>query len=347
MEVELNNNEKLTNEQRSYIAYKLKKGKKPHEIIESWKPEIHQRSAPSLQTIYKIRRQLKKSNGICAKKSGPKKRHVLTEMKLEEIVKVIQENKYITIRNLSELVGLSKTTTENALKILKYKHFNARMEKFLTEGQKNQRVKFCTTFLKWNDNCKRMVWWSDESLFSVDNVNKHQKANYIALENEFEKLEKKLSRKTVTVWAGIRGDGKVIYRILRGNQSSEDYIQLLLNVFPEMESRKSFLMQDGASIHTSNDAIDWIEFLFKNRWIGLGSQRLEFPPYSYDLTPLDFSFWSYLKRKVAVWEVDTLDELVEVIDLEMKNIPESVVINMCKEVSERCKKCIKCHGDRF
>ena len=65
-----------------------------------------------------------------------------------------------------------------------------------------------------------MVWWSDESLFSVDNISKHQQTHYIALENEFEKIDKKFSKKTFSVYAAIRGDGKIIYRILEGTQSS-------------------------------------------------------------------------------------------------------------------------------
>ena len=101
------------------------------------------------------------------------------------------------------------------------------------------------------------------------------------------------------IWAGIRGDGRLVYRVLEGIQTSEIYINMLLNVSPEMEPRKSFMMQDGARIHTSSDAVDWLNFIWSDRWIGINSPRLQFSPYSMDLTPMDFSFWAYVKGKTA------------------------------------------------
>ena len=54
---------------------------------------------------------------------------------------------------------------------------------------------------------------------------------------------------------------------LKGHSQAKNNIQPIFNVFPEMEFKKSFLMQDGAIIHTSNDVIDWLNFLWKDRWI--------------------------------------------------------------------------------
>ena len=70
-------------------------------------------------------------------------------------------------------------------------------------------------------------------------------------------------------------DGRFIYRVLEGIHKRENYINMLLDVLPEMERETSFFMQDGASIHTTNDAIDWLNWLWRDRWIGLHSSRLE------------------------------------------------------------------------
>ena len=122
-------------------------------------------------------------------------------------------------------------------------------------------------------------------------MTKFQQSVYYAKENKFKKKNKIFRQPPLNVWAAIRGDGKLIFEIIEGKHTSESYIQLLFNNFDQMDSPNSFLMQDGAGIHTSDDALDWLNFMWKDRWIGLKSSRLQFPPYSMDLTPMDFAFW--------------------------------------------------------
>ena len=114
-----------------------------------------------------------------------------------------------------------------------------------------------------------------------------------------------------------------------------------------MDPTNSFLMQDGAGIHTSNDAIEWINFLWKDRWIGLKSERLEFPPYSMDLTPMDFSFWGNVKFLVAQKKPENTEELRSSIIDVMNNFEVDLIIKMCQDVNERCRKCISKNGGRF
>ena len=90
MNLEQASNSHLSVEIRSVIEFKLKSGVKPKEIIESWECEIHKRNAPSLQTIYSIQRQIKKGDSVIPKKTGPKKKHVLTEEKLKEVEETIK-----------------------------------------------------------------------------------------------------------------------------------------------------------------------------------------------------------------------------------------------------------------
>ena len=342
-----NKNLHLTSAQRSLIEYELKTGKSPEKIIESWRIDIHNRPPPSIRTIFSIKRQVENGESVEPQKKGPKSKHVLSPEKLMEVEKAIQNNNTITFRNLSELVQLPLSTTHLASDILGFKGYEAIVEEKLTEQQKIQRLEFCRKFLCWNNGFKMMVWWSDESLFCVDEINKYRKTSYIAQENEYMIFEKEKNQKKINVWAAIRGDGRLIYRILDGIQYSHDYIQLLINVFPEMEFQNSFLMQDGAGIHTSKEAVEWINWLWEDRWIGLKSPRLEFPPKSMDLTPMDFSFWSYIKRKISARKLDSIEELLNSIHHEMSCVPKKIIQNMCNNVAERCRKCISMEGGRF
>ena len=323
-----NKNYHLTPKQLHIIDYELSLGKSPDEIISSWDVAYHQRVAPTKRTINSIIMKRKKKVSIERKKSGQKTRSVLTPQKLDEVENVIIQNKNITYEELSSQTNISKGSAITATKIIGLSQYDAKYETFLTDIHIQQRLTFCLTYLKWNYGYRKRIWWSVESLFSIENISHFGPRHYFATENEQQKIQTKFDKKSFSIWAEIRGDGKLIFEILEGIQKSENYIQVLFNRLEEMEMETSFLMQDGAGIHTSNDALDWINFLWKDRWIGLHSKRLEFPPYSMDLTPMDFSFWSYIKRKVAAYECVSLNELKEKVIEEMKAVPENVFVNM-------------------
>ena len=209
------------------------------------------------------------------------------------------------------------------------------------------RLTFCNAVLKWNHQYQLRVWWSDESTFKVEDLLKHQPKKYRSKENLYLKKNKIQRKKSINVWVALRGDGKLLFEVLDEKYNSEQYIQLLYNKLSLMESKTSFLMQDGAGIHTSDDAIDWINFLWGNRWIGLKSERLQFPPYSMDLTPLDFAFWPHVKRLVAQQYPETTSKLLDSIIYTLSTFDGDTIIRMCQGVAERCSKCLRMDGDRF
>ena len=51
----------------------------------------------------------------------------------------------------------------------------------------------------------------------------------------FEK-EKNSTKKVINVWAATTGDGKMIFEVIEENLTIEQYIQVLINNFPLMES---------------------------------------------------------------------------------------------------------------
>ena len=337
----------LTIDQRIFIKFQILEGKSSQEIFNEWNIDIHNRPPPSIQTINSIKRQLKKKDCVHPKKPGPRTRSVLTVEKLDKVKAEINKNDKITFRQLSIKAEINLFSTHEAVKLLNLKQFDAVQVSPLNEVQKIQRVQFCTSFLNWNNQYRMSVWWTDESLFNVELIQQYRQTSYFCKENENRNYEKILHKKNLIVWAGIRGDGNVVYDIQECIMTSEIYIQVLLNKVNEMEPKTSFLMQDGAGIHTSADALDWINCLWGDRWIGLKSPRLVFPPYSMDLTPMDFSFWSFMKRRVAQHNPETTEKLWQAIEYEFSVIPSEIIINMYNNVVERCRKCVKCNGERF
>ena len=233
---------RLTDEHRFFIKYKLSEGFTPQEIIKSWNVGIHKRAAPSIQKIYKIKELVDGGHSVEAKKSGPKRRSVLTDDKLMEIKNTIEGNRFLTNNSLAQLVTLPKSTVHDGLKILQLRKFKAVPTTGLTERHKEQRLFFYTRFLCWNVHHQLKVWWSDESTFKVEELLNYVDLSYYADENLHLKIEKQKRQPSVNVWAAIRGDGKVVYEILEGNQNTETYVRMLTNKLPEMEPLTSFLM---------------------------------------------------------------------------------------------------------
>ena len=337
----------LSNEQRSVIKFMLFQGNTPEQIIQEWNVDYHKRVAPSIQTVYAISRQMNDCDNVDRKKPGPKKRSILTQEKLDEIEMLVESDPFITNDSLGLQVDLPTSTARDGVKILKLKTFHAMKSTELTEAQKEMRLSFCNSYLKWNQQFQMRIWWSDESTFKVEELIRYQPTRYRAKENQHMKKKKIQKQKSINVWAAIRGEGKLLFEVIDGKQNSENYIQLLFNKFPEMEYKTSFLMQDGAGIHTSDDALDWISFLWKDRWIGLKSPRLSFPPYSMDLTPMDFAFWAHVKYQVALRNPETTEELRNSIIEVLNTIEEDTIIRMCLGVEERCLKCLRYEGKRF
>ena len=281
-------NSHLTHNQSYLFKYQLSTGLTHQQIIETWDEEFHHRKAPSIQIIYKIKRLVDKGVSVEKWKSWPKNKTVLTPDKLDE-TNVIDENPFLVNESIGNVVTLPKWTVFDGLKIIGMEKYEVIKIINLTEDHREQRISFCNYFLFWNIKYQSRVWWSDESTFKVEELLKYTQKSYYATENIHLKIEKK-RKKWINVWSAIRGDGKVVYQILEG-QNSEKYIQILISKFQEMEANTSFLMQDGGR-HHSLVSVEWLNNNWKDRCIGIGSKRLSWPPYSHDLTPMDFSFWS-------------------------------------------------------
>ena len=65
----------------------------------------------------------------------------------------------------------------------------------------------------------------------------------------------------------------------------------------DMDVDDVYLQQDGATCHTSGEAIGLLREKFPGRMISRKSDY-NWPPRSCDLTPLDFFLWGYMKDKV-------------------------------------------------
>lgn len=160
---------------------------------------------------------------------------------------------------------------------------------------------------------------------------------------------------SVMVWAGIMGNTVVGPYFFDRNVSSASYLHVLqdhLPIFLENISfnlrRNMWFQQDGASAHRSDNVVEHLDDIFANRWIGLRGPVF-WPPFSPDLTPLDFFVWGFVKGHVYC-EGRTPTTEAEARQL-IREAFAQVTVNHLHAVQrsyiERIRLCIELHGGHF
>ncbi|KAI6648521.1 hypothetical protein LOD99_8153 [Oopsacas minuta] len=91
--------------------------------------------------------------------------------------------------------------------------------------------------------------------------------------------------------------------------------------------------QDGAPAHTANTTQDWMKhntpnFIHKDEW----------PPYSPDLNPMDYSVWSILENKACSVSHNTVSSLKISLCREWEKIPQETACRS-RRIPEQTQGC--------
>ena len=86
--------------------------------------------------------------------------------------------------------------------------------------------------------------------------------------------------------------------------------------------RQYWFQHDGASCHVTGECLEFLQSKYGERIISRRTAH-DWPPYSPDLSPLDFSFWSQAMVDVIRCEPSTISEL--------KTVVEDFAVNMSEE----------------
>ncbi|GFU44562.1 putative DD41D transposase [Trichonephila clavipes] len=107
-------------------------------------------------------------------------------------------------------------------------------------------------------------------------------------------VETKLHPEKLTVWCALWAGGIIgpyFFKKDEGHNVTELWFQ-----------------QDGATCHTARATIDLLKDTFGDRLISRFGP-VNWPPRSFDLTPLDYFLWGYVKSLVYADKPQTLDNL--------------------------------------
>lgn len=240
----------------------------------------------------------------------------------------------------------------------------------LSQNDRRFRAHYCNLMkfkLRDDPSFLDFVIWSDEAIFKLNGQMRRNAVRYWSDGTNKKVYPRRNSQDSLMVLVAIWPGGIIgpfffsdLPRIQpRGRRESithEKYLQMLHSyMLPELEEqipmddpeirRKVWFQLDGAPIHTANNVKEFLDVYFPRQWIGNGG-HIAWPPNSPDLTPLDFSFWGELKRKVFRRSPSTKVAMKQAIIEECATFTLDYLNNICiKEVIRRFYLVCERNGD--
>jgi len=293
--------------------------------------------------------------GSIAKRNrgGPKKTATSKEM-IRKVKKRIQRNPRQSANQLAARLHVSRYSIQTILKNeLHLKPYKIQKVQDLTEAQKKVRLERTRALkaLAERDEIPKIVF-SDEKIFTIQQyVNKQNDRVWLEHKSN-DNLDtrvamRKQSPAYVMVWAAVTADGRTplvfIEHGVKVNQ--EIYRQKILNDALLPWARKHFgtnrwtFQQDSAPSHKARATQQFLQ----NCVPRLISSK-EWPPYSPDLNPMDFSIWSILESKVSTKKYESVDALKSALVREWNKIPQAHVRSACNAFYGRLNQIIRAKG---
>ena len=111
-------------------------------------------------------------------------------------------------------------------------------------------------------------------------------------------------------------------------------------------------MQDWATPHRTKGVFEAIYNVYENRVIGLGYPKfphegIEWPRYSSDLNPCDFSLWGYIKDHCYSENPTTTEELMKSIRKIVNSISDEILSKVLYSFWKRIYCCSSADGEHF
>lgn len=225
-----------------------------------------------------------------------------------ELIRLVAEGQETSVRKISKLTGVTKSSTHNILKHdLKLRPYRLRLVQQLSEEDMANRVFVCQDLLEQRVVRKpELAFFSDEANFYTDgHVNRYNCVIYDYARPDGHIVSRDLSAKKICVWGALSSTKIIGPYFFEGNVNAESYCRMLTNyAIPEIRSAvgerkflETYFMQDGAPAHYSIGARNVIKEAFGNRCLGRGLP-IHWPSRSPDLTPADYFLWGFIKELV-------------------------------------------------
>ena len=100
------------------------------------------------------------------------------------------------------------------------------------------------------------------------------------------------------------------------------------------------------SNHIKPACLDFLKSKFGTRVISRKTEHI-WPPYSPDLSPMDFSFWSYVLSHVIRCQPATIQELKMIVSDFISNMEPDYLRKIARQTRRRAEFCVSQNGGHF
>ena len=190
----------------------------------------------------------------------------------------------------------------------------------------------------------------------LPNIYNVQAEYWMSTQAPEEVLQRPLYSLKCTAWVAISKHGIIgPYWFEDNNEkaltvSKECYIAVFNKFWMDLESQQGinqnmqWFQQDGATPHTANITLEWLDQQFPDRLISRRRDQ-EWLPHSPDLNPLDFYLWGLLKDKVYQNNPQTIAELKLAITQNICAIKREKCNRVINNFARRLQKCLRHNND--
>ena len=296
--------------------------------------------------ISKIKKSSENSGNVVKKVDKRGAKSVLSEVQFSRLKDMVSNPNPITQRAMAKRLETSPQVINYQInKVLKKKLVKKPKCQALSANTIEKRYKRSwPLYRRLRGQRWTKVITSDEALFHLTETGGKTKVQYISRGESRSGLEvfsKVQFPKGVMVWLGISANGCTQIRFVTpGAKINADYyIKNILKPFirkdiPKLYPNGDYLFHQGSA--PSHKAKKTQDFLRENNIPFITPE--EWMPNSPDNSPLDYFYWTYLKRRINKRKVRTIGGLKKAIREEVKNTPQSVINNGLKAWPRKCRQ---------
>lgn len=350
-----------TKEERIQIMRWLHQGNTRNETRQLFIAAFEDRPAPSLSTITRIQNQFDETGSVmnCRCQNRREIRHGnINELRDLMICAIAEQDNSKSARDISEEVGVPKSTVKWVLRRHGYRSFKISVGHQLLPRDHISRMVFCENMLE-RINADEMflssICFGDESSFPLLGRHNPSVVRFWARNNPRRRTDYRTQYpQKLNVWAGMIGNHVLGPFFIAGNLTAQVYLDLLQNdivpaiqELPDIDFNQIWFQQDGCPAHNAAIVRNYLEAVFAGRIIANWG-TIHWAARSPDLAINDFFLWGFIKQKVYNHQrCENLEELRLKIINAFRLVTPDLLLNARRSFYDRLGYCLANAGENF
>lgn len=308
----------------------------------------------SRQTVSKAINRFKELGHGGDRAGRGRKRTANTSRNRKLIKKRIMRNSRVSMRKIARETGISRESVRRIAKNeLHLKPYKLHKVQLLTEKNKCIRIQRCRLLRRRAAGHKwEHIIFTDEKLFTVEQVHNRQNDRIWSAKapKSSSIVEHRQNPQSVMVWGGICASGKtpLVFVDQGVKVNREVYCREILEAVVLPWAQQHFgdtewtFQQDSAPAHKAKKTQEWCMTHFPSF-----ITSAEWPPYSPDLNPMDYSVWSILEARTCSKRHKSLESLKQSLRREWDRLSPEELRPIAENFKTRLGLCIAAEGGHF